>query len=420
VRDEKNTGDKIAGATARAVIIEVVPPLTFTQARETVLTTVRAARQVPVIEQIGLEAAAGRVLAEDVAADRDTPAVARSVRDGYAVRASDVPGELEVVGEVRAGERFAGVVGPGQAVEIMTGAPVPAGADAVVMIEHTDRENGRVRIGVSAEPRQFINPQGSEAAAHEIVLRAGKRLDYSDAAMLAAFGRANVKVYRRPVVAIVATGDEIVEVHQVPEEFQIRNSNACSLAAQVTRAGGVPQVLPVARDNPAHTREIVEQGLAADLLLLSGGVSAGKYDIVEPVLAALGAEFYFDRVLIRPGQPLVFGRVRERFFFGLPGNPSSTMVTFEIFARAALELLSGQEEISLHMPLARLTREFRHSTGITRFLPAHLSADGAQVTPVDWRGSGDIPALTRANAFLVADPDRAEYPRGELIRVLLK
>ena len=420
VRDEKNTGDKIAGATARAVIIEVVPPLTFTQARETVLTTVRAARQVPVIEQIGLEAAAGRVLAEDVAADRDTPAVARSVRDGYAVRASDVPGELEVVGEVRAGERFAGVVGPGQAVEIMTGAPVPAGADAVVMIEHTDRENGRVRIGVSAEPRQFINPQGSEAAAHEIVLRAGKRLDYSDAAMLAAFGRANVKVYRRPVVAIVATGDEIVEVHQVPEEFQIRNSNACSLAAQVTRAGGVPQVLPVARDNPAHTREIVEQGLAADLLLLSGGVSAGKYDIVEPVLAALGAEFYFDRVLIRPGQPLVFGRVRERFFFGLPGNPSSTMVTFEIFARAALELLSGQEEISLHMPLARLTREFRHRTGITRFLPAHLSADGAQVTPVDWRGSGDIPALTRANAFLVADPDRAEYPRGELIRVLLK
>ncbi|MGA2269999.1 MAG: gephyrin-like molybdotransferase Glp [Bryobacteraceae bacterium] len=420
MRDEKNTGDKIAGATARAVIIEVVPPLTFTQARETVLTTVRAARQVPVIEQIGLEAAAGRVLAEDVAADRDTPAVARSVRDGYAVRASDVPGELEVVGEVRAGERFAGVVGPGQAVEIMTGAPVPAGADAVVMIEHTDRENGRVRIGVSAEPRQFINPQGSEAAAHEIVLRAGKRLDYSDAAMLAAFGRANVKVYRRPVVAIVATGDEIVEVHQVPEEFQIRNSNACSLAAQVTRAGGVPQVLPVARDNPAHTREIVEQGLAADLLLLSGGVSAGKYDIVEPVLAALGAEFYFDRVLIRPGQPLVFGRVRERFFFGLPGNPSSTMVTFEIFARAALELLSGQEEISLHMPLARLTREFRHRTGITRFLPAHLSADGAQVTPVDWRGSGDIPALTRANAFLVADPDRAEYPRGELIRVLLK
>jgi molybdopterin molybdotransferase len=397
-----------------------VPPLTFTEARETVLTTVRAARPAPATEEAGLETAAGRVLAEDIAADRDVPAVARSVRDGYAVRAADLPGELEIVGEVRAGERLAGVVGPGQAVEIMTGAPVPAGADAVVMIEHAVRENGRVRIGLSAEPGQFINPRASEAAAGEIVLHAGKRLDYSDAAMLAAFGRTRVEVYRRPVVAIVATGDEIVEVHQVPEEFQIRNSNVYSLAAQVARAGGIPEILPVARDNPGHTLEIVERGLATDLLLLSGGVSAGKYDIVEPVLAGLGAEFFFDRVLIQPGQPLVFGRARERFFFGLPGNPSSTMVTFEIFARAALELLSGQKEISLHMPFARLTREFHRKTGITRFLPAHLSADGAEVTPVRWGGSGDIPALTRANAFLVTDPGRAEYARGEPIRVLLK
>jgi len=405
---------------AQAFIIEGVPPLTFTQARETVLTTVRAARPAPAIEEIALETAAGRVLAEDVAADRDVPATPRSVRDGYAVRAADLPGELEVIGEVRAGERFAGVVGPGQAVEIMTGAPVPAGADAVVMIEHTVRENGRVRIGLSAEPRQFINPRASEAAAHQVVLHAGKRLDYSDAAMLAAFGRTNVQVYRRPVAAIVATGDEIVEVQQVPEEFQIRNSNVYSLAAQVARAGGIPQILPVARDNPGHTREIIERGLAADLLLLSGGVSAGKYDIVEPVLAGLGAEFFFDRVLIQPGQPLVFGRARERFFFGLPGNPSSTMVTFEVFARAALELLSGQAEISLHMPFARLTREFHCRIGITRFLPARLSADGAEVAPVGWSGSGDIPALTRANAFLVTDPGRAEYPCGELIRVLLK
>jgi len=406
--------------TPEAFIIDVVPPLTFTQARETVVAAVRAARPAPATEEAGLESAAGRVLAEDVAADRDVPATARSVRDGYAVRAIDLPGELEIMGEVRAGERFAAVVGPGQAVEIMTGAPVPAGADAVVMIEHTIRENGRVRIGLSAEPGQFINPQASEAAAHEVVLHAGKRLDYSDAAMLAAFGRTNVQVYRRPVVAIVATGDEIVEVGQVPEAFQIRNSNVYSLAAQVARAGGTPQILPVARDNAGHTLEMVERGLAADLLLLSGGVSAGKYDIVEPVLAGLGAEFFFDRVLIQPGQPLVFGRARERFFFGLPGNPSSTMVTFEIFARAALELLSGQEEISLHMPFARLTRELHHRAGITRFLPARLSADGAEVTPVGWSGSGDIPALTRANAFLVTDASRAEYPRGELIRVLLK
>jgi len=385
-----------------------------------VLTKVREARTTPAREEVGVEAAAGRVLAENVAADRDSPAVARSVRDGYAVRAIDLPGDLQVIGEVRAGQQFGGAVGPGQAVEIMTGAPIPEGADAVVMVEHTHRENGRMRTDRTAEPHQFINPKGCEAAAHEVILHAGTRLDYTHIAMLAAFGRSRIQVYRQPVAAIIATGDEIVEVHEMPAEFQVRNSNAYSLAVQVARAGGVPHVLPVARDTVEHTRECIGQGLAADLLLLSGGVSAGKYDVVEEVLAGLGAEFYFDRVLIQPGQPLVFGRAGGRFFFGLPGNPSSTMVTFEIFARAALELLAGQEEISLPMPLARLTRDFHHRIGITRFLPARLSSDGAEVTPVNWHGSGDVPALTRANAFLVADPDRAEYPRGELIRVLLK
>ena len=394
--------------------------LTFSVARETVLRKVAAARPKPAIETVEIEAAAGRVLAEDVAADRDSPALARSVRDGFAVRAADLPGELAVIGEVRAGERFAGEVGVGQAVEIMTGAPIPAGADAVVMVEHTSRINGRVHIAGAAEPRQFINPQGCEAAANQVVLRAGKRIDYSDVAMLAAFGHTHANVYRQPEVAIIATGDEIVAVSETPSVFQIRNSNAYSLAAQVARAGGVPRFLPVARDTVEHTRAIVDRGLSADLLLLSGGVSAGKYDVVEPVLAAAGAEFFFDRVLIQPGQPLVFGQAQGKFFFGLPGNPSSTMVTFEVFARAAVELLAGQAETPLHMPFARLTRDFRHRPGLTRFLPAQLSLDGAEVTPVEWHGSGDVPALTRANAYLVADPDRPEYPRGEFIRVLLK
>ena len=384
------------------------------------LSKVRGARHLPAREPVKLGEAAGRVLAEDIAADRDTPAVARSVRDGYAVRAGDLPGELEVIGEVRAGESFRGAVGRGQAVEIMTGAPVPAGADAVVMVEHTERINGRVRIGRAAEPNQFINPRASEAAAKEVVLQSGKRLDYTDVAMLAAFGRSSIVVYRKPDVALIATGDEIVEVPEMPQEFQIRNSNIYSLAAQVERAGGVGRILPVARDNEAHTRQLIEQGLVADLLLLSGGVSAGKYDVVETVLSRLGAEFYFDRVLIQPGQPLVFGRARETFFFGLPGNPASTMVTFEVFARAALELLSGQEEVTLRMPLARLTRDFRHKAGLTRFLPARLSPDGGEVTPVHWSGSGDIPALTRANAFLVAEADRPDYAEGGLIPVLLK
>ena len=397
-----------------------MPALTFVDARETVLRTVRQGRTYPAVEEVPLAAASGRVLAADAAADRDSPAVARSVRDGYAVRSVDLPGKLEMIGEVRAGERFAGVLAAGQAVEIMTGAPIPSGADAVVMIEHTRREGSRVVIDRAADAWQFINPRGCEAAEHEVLLHAGKRLDYTDIALLASVGRSRIGVYRRPVVAIVPTGDEIVEVHEIPEEFQVRNSNAWSLAAQVTRAGGTPEVLPVARDTVEHTRTIVARGLQADLLLLSGGVSAGKYDVVEQVLAEFGAEFYFDRVLIQPGQPLVFGRARGKFFFGLPGNPSSTMVTFEVFARAALELLAGQEETALHLPLARLTCEFRHRLGLTRFLPARLSADAAEVTPVNWHGSGDIPALTRANAYLVADPDRAEYAPGELIRILSK
>jgi len=231
-----------------------------------------------------------------------------------------------------------------------------------------------------------------------------------------------VAVCPKPRVALLATGDEIVPVTETPREFQIRNSNVYSLAAQVARAGGVPVILPVAKDEYDDTRTLVERGLTSDLLLLSGGVSAGKYDIVERVLGDAGAEFFFDRVLIQPGQPLVFGQARGRFFFGLPGNPASTMVTFELFARAALELVGGQSHTDLPLMLARLTRDFRHKTGVTRFLPATVAwtDDGPQLTPVKWSGSGDVPALTRANAFLVAEVDRAEWQAGELMRVLLK
>jgi molybdopterin molybdotransferase len=396
-----------------------VPPLEFPRARETVVDALRAAPK-PAIEEADLLAAAGRVLAETVPADRDSPALARSVRDGFAVRAADLPGELDILGEVRAGERFAGEVGAGQAVEIMTGAPLPAGADAVVMVEHTVAGCGRVCIGQPAEPGQNINPRGCEAAAGELLLRAGKRLDYTDIALLAAVGHARARVYRKPVAAIIPTGDEVVEVGEAPLDRQVRNSNAYALAAQAIRAGGRAKILPIARDRVEQTRETIERGLDCDLVLLSGGVSAGKYDVVARALEALGATFYFDRVLIQPGQPLVFGSVAGRFFFGLPGNPSSTMVTFEVFARAALERLGGQEDVSLRMPFARLTREFRHRPGLTRFLPARLSGDGAEVTPVAWHGSGDIPAMTRANAFLVADAGRAEYAVGDWIRVLMK
>jgi len=291
--------------------------MSFEEARACVIERVTSLRLSSPAEEIDLECAAGRVLAEAVYADRDYPAAVRSVRDGFAIHATDVPGTLKVVGEVRAGGVFDGEVGPGEAVEIMTGAPVPRGADAIVMVEHVTRgDAGTISTDRPAERGQFVNPRGCEAKAGEILIEPGRRLDFTGIAMLAAAGKARVAVFPKPRVALLATGDEIVPVTETPREFQIRNSNVYSLAAQVSRAGGIPLMLPVAKDEYEHTRGLIERGLSSDLLVISGGVSAGKYDIVERVLGSLGAEFCFDRVLIQPGQPLVFGQARGRFFFG--------------------------------------------------------------------------------------------------------
>jgi molybdopterin molybdotransferase len=392
--------------------------MTFDEARECVLREVPPRRGEP--EEVPTLDAAGRVLAEGISADRDYPPFDRSARDGFAVRASDLPGELEVIGEVRAGESYDGEVSAGRAVEIMTGAPLPRGADAVVMVEHVDRRENHVAISRSINAGENFTPRGTEAKRGEPVLRAGMKLGFAEIGLLAMVGRERVNVFRQPRIAILPTGDEIVEAGEAPLPHQIRNSNAWSLAVQVRRSGGIPEIMPIARDSYESTRASIERGLQSDLLLLSGGVSAGKYDIVERVLADLGAKFFFTRVKIQPGQPLVFGVVGAKFFFGLPGNPASTMVTFELFARAAVERLAGLEQPMLPLLRARLTRDFQHKTGLTRFLPARLSEDGSTVEPLGWQGSGDIPALARANAFLVAEADRASWNQGDDIRVLLK
>ena len=390
--------------------------LTFLEARAIVLREVRG---LPSVETCGLDDCAGRVLAEDIATDRDYPPFNRSTRDGFAVRSADIPGRLRVIGEARAGKQFDGIVSRGEAVEIMTGAPVPEGADAIVMVEHCSRpDDDSVATDRAASAGTNISCAGCEAPAGAIILRRGARLDYTSIAWLATVGRVDIPVYARPRVAILSTGDEIVEVGQKPLTNQIRNSNAHALAAQVRRAGGDPVIFPVAPDDKDATVDLVREGLKASLLILSGGVSAGKYDFVEPALAQLGAEFYFDRVAIQPGQPVVFGSAQGTFFFGLPGNPASTMVTFEIFARAALDRLSGASEAPLPVTLAKLSRPFSHKPGLTRFLPAMLAC--TEVTPVSWQGSGDIPALCRANAFLVVDANRSGYAAGDLIPVLLK
>lgn len=393
--------------------------LTFPEARECVLREI-GIRAPAFVDTVPLLDAAGRVLAEDAAADRDYPPFARSARDGYAVRAADLPGKLRIIGESKAGSSFSGQVNAGECVEIMTGAPLPPGADAVIMVEWTSRDGDWMTTDRSVPAGDAFNPRGSEAREGAVIVPRGRRLGFAEVAMLAATGRTRVAVFRKPKVAILSTGDEIVGIDAAPGESQIRNSNAYSLAVQAARAGGNPEILPVARDDRESTRQMIDWGLRSDLLLISGGVSAGKYDIVEAVLGEFGARIFFDRVKVQPGQPLVFGVAQERYFFGLPGNPASTMVTFEVFARAAVDLLSGCTESPLPVTWAALTQPFRHKPGLTRFLPANLALNGREVTPVPWKGSGDLAALARSNCFLVADPEREAWNAGDPIGVLLK
>ena len=395
-----------------------MPALSFQEAKSTVLREVTQHRTLPPVETIPLAEASGRILAESVYADRDMPALDRSMRDGYAVRSSDFPGRASVVGQVRAGEIYNGVVEWCETVEIMTGAPIPKGADAVVMLELITRKEDVIETERPVKPGENINPRGIEAKAGSVVLEAGKRIGVGEIALLATVGHTSVSVYRRLQVALLATGDELVPIEAQPLDYQIRNSNLHSLAAHVIRAGAYPVLLPVARDQSGETRDLIDRGLSADLLLISGGVSAGKYDLVEDALRSLGAEFYFDRVAMQPGAPLVFGKTRNRFFFGLPGNPVSTMVTFDLFAQSAIDLIGGCRTSSRPMLFARLTQDFKHRPGLTRFLPAKV--DCGEVTPVPWKGSGDIVSFCKANAFLVADAKREAWAAGDMIQVILK
>lgn len=379
----------------------------------------RGAEHLPLLE------ARGRILAESICADRDFPPFPRATRDGYAVRAADVarvPVRLALAGEIKAGSAAERPLEPGECYEIMTGAPLPPGADAVVMVEYTARDgDGIVIQRTVAEGENFV-PRGAEGRAGDELLRRGTRLDHVSIALAASVGQAQVSVFARPQVAILATGDELVDVTAVPSPVQIRNSNSYSLAAQVAAAGATPVILPVAADNIASLERLIVRGLKSDLLLLAGGVSMGKYDLVEQVLASLDAEFFFTGALIQPGKPVVFGRVPSagRLFYGLPGNPVSTMVTFDLFVRPVLDSLSGASPRPLQFLRARLKSDFRTKTGLTRFLPAMLTGalENCEVEPVRWHGSGDLAASVRANCYLVVPPDRERLAAGEMVSVL--
>ena len=397
--------------------------LSYQEAREIVIKRLQAIPRTVQAEAVPLRQSLCRFLAGGVRSDRDYPPFDRSIRDGYAVRAADTGAyaRLKCIGELKAGDTPSLPVTAGTCVQIMTGAALPAGADAVAMVEHTTREGEIVTFDRSVEAGRHVVRRGSEAVAGQSVLTPGSRVGFAMIAWAAQVGAACLTVARKPLVAVLTTGDELVEVDELPGPFQIRNSNAESIAAQVSMQGAEPLVLGNAKDSMDALRTKILQGLEADMLILSGGVSMGKYDLVEPALREIGAEIVFDAVAIRPGKPTVFAICRGKPVFGLPGNPVSTMVTFDLFVPPALEVLAGaQEPRSLPFTDAILTERITEKPGLTHFLPAKQAWPGTtpRVTPVVWQGSGDVAAVTGANCLLVVPPERERIEAGERVQVL--
>jgi molybdenum cofactor synthesis domain-containing protein len=360
-------------------------------------------------ETVALEGALARVLAEEVIADSDVPPFDRAQMDGYALRAADTlsaPVELRVAGEAAAGRGWHKQLQAGEAVRIMTGAPVPGGADSVQKVEVT-RESAdalNVTIAEAARPGQFIVKRASEVKAGAVVLGAGETINAAMMAALASFGYAHVRVGARPRVAVLATGTELVPVNEQPGPDRIRDSNSFSLGAYALMAGAKVERLPLAGDDAQLLqREIEAAATRSDVLILSGGVSMGVYDFTKTALRALGAEIFFERVNLRPGKPTVFARLGHTLVFGLPGNPVSVSVTFNLFARTALRAMQGCTQPSMLEEWAVLARAVKGSMERTSYLPAQLHTNEAGqllAEPLRWGGSSDFVAFARATALI--------------------
>jgi molybdopterin molybdotransferase len=391
------------------------------------------------------------VLARPLCADRDQPPFARSTRDGYACRALEAAAHipLALAGSTRAGDAPAEALPPNSAWEIMTGAPVPPGADAVLMLEHVEAANGHVKLAAkrTIAAGENIVAQGAQAHKGDELLPAGVPIGAAQVALAAACGHSALEVFGRPRVAILTTGDELVPIKASPAPGQIRNSNGPMLAAMVVAAGGEPWILPTASDNARALDTALAQASEADLLLITGGVSAGKFDLVEPALARAGARFHFTGVRIQPGKPLVFGEmpkhrneagnanskagasttIADRLmpFFGLPGNPVSSAVTFLLFAAPVLSALSGNLDAGPRFAMARLAGgAHKHEKGgLTRFLPAKCTFGAAgqlpEVALVPWQGSGDLAAMAQSNCFLVVPEEPLPLEPKATVRILL-
>ncbi len=381
----------------------------------------RPAQRLPLGDSLGL------VLAEDIVSDSDSPPFDKALMDGFAIRSADLQQAevcLKIVGELTAGQVPTHPVGSGQAMQIMTGAPIPDGADAVVRVEDATIDGDSVRLrGGPVKAGRSILRRGTAMRTGEVVVPAGRQLRAQELGLLAELGRSTISVIPRPTVALLATGDELVPVDQVPGPGQIRNSNETMLAAQVARAGCVAVPLGIARDDERILEQKIREGLECDILCLSGGVSMGKLDLVPATLARCGVREVFHKVHLKPGKPVWFGVYdgpdgRRRCIFGLPGNPVSSMVCCELFVLTAIRALSGSP--SRPVPVsARLVTAHSHHDDRPTFVPSHLefTFDGPRVTPVGWKGSADLRSTVDANAMTLFPPGTKNYVIGDVVDV---
>ena len=427
------------------------PPIRYSDAVEILRQTIAAIHSGTATppEIVPLTSAAGRILAQPIRADRDQPPFPRSTRDGFACRAAEANTHsfLRLAARLRAGEDPAaigsGQVGSGEVWEIMTGAPAPSCADAVFMVEHAEfssnPESAPIHQEIYASDTEFVRltalrtivsgenivPAGSEARAGDLIVPAGTGLAAAHIALAAQCGYPQLAVYPRPAVAILSTGDELVSVECTPGPSQIRNSNAPMLAALVAAAGCKPLILPAVPDELAPLASAIRSALNADLLLITGGISAGRFDLVDQVLASVGATFLFRGVAIQPGKPVAFGQIPRpdrppMLFFALPGNPISSAVTFQLFAAPLLSALGGDANPQPRFAQAQLNSAWRGKPGLTRFLPAFCDfAQPTQVEIIPWQGSGDLAAFARSNCFAVIPDDAEEILDGTQIQILL-
>ena len=380
------------------------------------------------IETVPLGESLGRVLAEPVTSSIDSPPFDKSLMDGFAVRAADVAdgrATLRLVDEVTAGHVASKSVASGEAIQIMTGAPIPDGADAVVRIEDTRIESGpddSRMVLIDTRPTtvgQDLVRQGTSMRQGETVLPAGRRIRPQELGLLAELGYPTVAVRQAITVGVLATGDELVTIDALPGPGQIRNSNEAMLAAQVRACGAVARELGIARDTPEDLAEKITEGLQCDVLLLSGGVSAGRLDLVPGQLAAAGVAEVFHRVRIKPGKPLWFGTAEGCLVFGLPGNPVSSMVCFELFVRTALRRISGISPAQPTPFAARLTTDFEFHGDRPTYFPSQCDtgADGPRVTPISWNGSSDLRSTANADAMILFPAGDRSYESGEWVEV---